>query len=228
MESNFSPENELEQLKIISENQEKLLKKLEELEKNDNEEEKNLKYIQKNINNLFELISHSINNKNNGHININTSPALNLINNNDNDNITTNIPIDTQNTENINNNTNSTNIINNIPNNNNTINEILETRDSKILFTVNEFKKFIGSIIDSPSASYRQNIIEKQVKQGYMFSIEQIGELLNLLPYMSEKKCILKLLKNSIHDYYHKQELLNYLTEETEEEKQALFDILFK
>jgi len=54
-----------------------------------------------------------------------------------------------------------------------------------------------------------------------------IGELLNLLPYMSEKKNALKILNNSIHDYYHKQELLKYLNEETEERKQELCDILF-
>jgi len=70
-------------------------------------------------------------------------------------------------------------------------------------------------------------MIETEVKKKYMFTIEQIGELLNLLPYMSEKKATLKILKNSIHDYYQKQELMNYLKEETEEQKQEIYNILF-
>jgi len=44
---------------------------------------------------------------------------------------------------------------------------------------------------------------------------------------MSEKKATLKILKNSIHDYYQKQELMKYLKEETEEQKQEIYNILF-
>jgi len=82
-------------------------------------------------------------------------------------------------------------------------------------------------MIEAPSSSYRQEIIISEVKKGYMFSIRQIGELLNLLPYFSEKKSIIRIIRNYIHDYYNKQNLLEYLDEEAEEQKQELFNLLF-
>ncbi|ORX57105.1 hypothetical protein BCR36DRAFT_409429 [Piromyces finnis] len=219
MESEFNSEKELQQLQAISEKHERLFRKIEELEKKDNEEEKKLKCIQNNINNLLYLIHHStVNNDLNVETRDCTSLKLNTI---PSDNPQFNeMNISTKNKMSL-----------NIPINNdiknNTINEILESRESKILFTKNEFEEFIGKIIEAPSSIYREKIVIDIIKKNYIFSIQQIGEILNLLPYMSEKKSFLKIIKNSIHDYYHKQDLMKYLNEETEEQKQEICNILF-